>query len=124
MKPPKKKLEADLAPFRKDRVRLPEGCAPVEGGKGAEPMVSVRKASYRGKKIEIHTTYRILIDGKPLEPRVMVGDDGQVHCHGLPNYSFASAIDLTRKVIDAATRETPNDELTRTEPAQIQEAIR
>jgi hypothetical protein len=29
-------------------------------------------------------------------------DDGTVHCHGLPNYSFPSAVDMAKSVIDAA----------------------
>jgi len=63
---------------------------------------STRKAIHRGKTIKIRTTYRIEIDGEPLQVHVKVMDDGTVHCHGVPNYSFGSAIEMVRSIIDAS----------------------
>lgn len=82
---------------------LPSGFSPDGGHHGhKESFTSIRTAVHRGKKIKIRTTYRIEIDGEPLTLHTMVLDDGTVHCHGLPNYSFPSAIDLARSIIDAA----------------------
>ena len=68
-----------------------------------ETFTSTRTALHRGHRIKIKTTYRIEIDDKPLTLHTMVMDDGSVHCHGLPNYSFPSAIDLAKSIIDAAS---------------------
>ncbi|MEM7059254.1 MAG: hypothetical protein AAF557_16850 [Pseudomonadota bacterium] len=65
-------------------------------------FTSTREAHHRGRKIKIKTTYRIEIDDSPLMLHTMVMDDGTVHCHGLPNYSFPSAIDLAKSIIDAS----------------------
>jgi len=86
-----------------DTLYLPSGFTPGEGHHGHQAsFTSTRTALHRGKKIKIRTTYRIEIDGEPLTLHTMVMDDGTVHCHGLPNYSFPSAIDLARAIIDAA----------------------
>ena len=42
-----------------------------------------------------------------MEAHLGVGNDGNVHYHGLPNYSEASAIDLMRRVIDAFPDDYP-----------------
>ncbi len=81
---------------------LPSGFSPDAGHHGhRESFTSIRTAEHRGRKIKIRTTYRIEIDGEPLTMHTMVMDDGSVHYHGLPNYSFPSAIDLVRSIIDA-----------------------
>lgn len=67
-----------------------------------ESFTSTRTAVYRDHRIKIRTTYRIEIDGKPLRMHTEVLDDGTVHCHGLPNYSFPSAMDLARSIVDAS----------------------
>lgn len=73
---------------------------------------SVRESMHDGHQIRIETTYRITIDGKPLEGHVDVLDNGSVHYHGLPNYAVASAVDLVRLVIDHFGTEPPGvDEL-------------
>ena len=83
--------------------QLPPGYKPVSGHRGHRTsFTSTRTARHRNQKIEIKTTYRIKIDNKPLTLHTMVLDDGTVHCQGLPNYSFPSAIDLARSIIDAA----------------------
>jgi len=69
------------------------------------PMVSVRKDEYKGHKIEMKTTYEIKIDGKPFSGHMEVSNDGSVHYHPLPNYSWPSAVDFVRQVIDSFPRE-------------------
>jgi hypothetical protein len=64
-------------------------------------MESVREATYRGHHIVVHTTYRLEVDGIPVEGHMGVTNDGQVHYHAVPNLSFSSAIDLVRQLIDA-----------------------
>ena len=83
-------------------VTLPDGYKPPKSHEHKASFTSTRKAIYRGKKISVRTTYRIEIDDQPLMVHTSVLDDGAVHCHGLPNYSFPSALDLTRALIDAA----------------------
>jgi hypothetical protein len=68
---------------------------------------SVRTAEHNGHLIEIRTTYDVRIDGEPMEAHLGVGNDGNVHYHGLPNYSEASAIDLMRRVVDAFPDDYP-----------------
>jgi hypothetical protein len=68
---------------------------------------SVRTAEHNGHTIEIRTTYDVRIDGEPLEAHIGVGNDGNVHYHGLPNYTEASAVDLMRRVIDAFPDDYP-----------------
>lgn len=71
------------------------------------PMLTVRKDEYKGHKIEIRTTYEIMIDGKPFSGHMEVSNDGAVHYHPLPNYSWPSAVDFVRQVIDSFPREFP-----------------
>lgn len=81
----------------------PDGYKPSASQHGHQKsFTSTRSATHRGHKIKIRTTYRIEIDDDPLTLHTMVMDDGSVHCHGLPNYSFASAVDLTRSLIEAS----------------------
>lgn len=83
--------------------RPPDGYEPGSGHRGHQKsFTSTRTALHRGRKIKIRTTYRIEIDDEPLALHTLVMDDGTVHCHGLPNYSFPSAIDLAKSIIDAA----------------------
>src|SRR5215207_1073952 len=63
-------------------------------------MESVREASYCGHHIVIRTSYRIEVDGVPVEGHLGVTNDGKVHYHAVPNLSFASAVDLVKKLID------------------------
>ena len=81
----------------------PDGYSPGALHHGhQERFTSTRTALHRGHRIKIKTTYRIEIDNEPLTLHTMVMDDGTVHCHGLPNYSFPSAIELAKSIIDAA----------------------
>lgn len=78
-------------------------------GHDSEPgtTTSVREARHDGHLIRIETTYRITVDGQPLEGHLEVLDNGAVHYHGLPNYSLPSAIDMVRLVIDHFGTEPP-----------------
>ena len=68
-------------------------------GHGAR-MESVREDDYEGHHIVILTSYTITIDGKEIMAHLSLTNDGEVQYHGLPNYSFDSAIDLVKKMID------------------------
>ena len=86
-----------------EKFQPPDGYIPGSVHHGREEtFASTRTALHRGHRIEIVTTYRIEIDDEPLTLHTMVMDDGTVHCHGLPNYSFPSAIDLAKSIIDTA----------------------
>ena len=63
-------------------------------------MESVREDTYGGHHIVVRTSYRIEVDGVPVEGHLGVTNDGQVHYHAVPNLSFASAIDLVKQLID------------------------
>ncbi len=92
----------------KDRL---EDANPGDGDHVDHPMASVRKAMHRGKHIVVETHYKITIDEKPFGAHLGVANDGNVHYHGLPNYAFASMMDLVRKVIDASEAELPEDQI-------------
>jgi hypothetical protein len=69
------------------------------------PFQSVREVDYKDHKITIYTQYEIRVDGKPLIGHIYVDNSGKVSAHALPNYSFVSAVDLVKKMID----EFPDD---------------
>jgi hypothetical protein len=69
------------------------------------PFQSVREVDYKDHKITIYTQYEIRVDGKPLGGHIYVDNSGKVSAHALPNYSFVSAVDLVKKMID----EFPDD---------------
>jgi hypothetical protein len=71
----------------------------VGHGKHAH-MGSIRKAEHAGHTIEILTHYQVKVDGKSVALPLVVGEDGNVVCHALPNYLFSSAVDLVKTVID------------------------
>ncbi len=82
--------------------RPPTGYKPGSGHHGHQTSFSsTRTAQHRGHTVKIKTAYRIEIDDEPLTVHTMVMDDGSVHCHGLPNYAFASAVDMAKAIIDA-----------------------
>jgi hypothetical protein len=62
--------------------------------------VSTRQADYKGHRIVVRTKYEIEIDGKPLMGHMGVNNFGDVHYHPIPNLSFASALDMVKKIID------------------------
>lgn len=99
MNPDKPDLTADPEAL----VQSLRAGAPRRAGHAAEhgeAMESVREATYRGHRIVIRTTYRIEVDGRPIEGHMGVTNDGKVYYHGVPNVSFASAVDLVKQLID------------------------
>ena len=60
----------------------------------------VREDDYKGHHIVVRTTYNITVDGKEVTGHLMLTNEGQVQYHGLPNYSFDSAVELVRALID------------------------
>jgi hypothetical protein len=94
------KLVARLgAPIGRPSDPLPRlGGKPEHGHEDA--LTSTREVTYRGHQITITTTYSITVDGEPLEAHVEVDALGRVHYHGLPNYNFASAVDMVETIIE------------------------
>jgi hypothetical protein len=74
---------------------LTEGIPPAE-----HDHSSVRRAEHAGHRLEIHTHYRILIDGQEFPDPIHVADDGTVHYHGIPQYSAPSAVDLVKVIAE------------------------
>lgn len=72
------------------------------------PDETVRSDVYKGRKIQITTTYDIRIDGRPVGGHVDVSPEGRVHYHGLPAYSWQSAVDLVRQLIDSFPDDFPD----------------
>ncbi|MEV0177442.1 hypothetical protein AB0I00_40885 [Streptomyces sp. NPDC050803] len=64
------------------------------------PARTVRTDLYEGHRIVVTTTYEVTVDGRPVPAHVGVDNNGQVHCHALPAYQFASALDTVRALID------------------------
>jgi len=65
---------------------------------GAQEIV--REDDYKGHHIVVRTTYNITVDGQPVTGHIMLTNGGEVQYHGLPNYSFDSAVELARALID------------------------
>ena len=59
-----------------------------------------RETDYKGHHIVVRTKYEVEVDGKPLMGHLGVSDAGAVHYHPVPNMSFASALDMVKKIID------------------------
>lgn len=70
-------------------------------GRHEHPVEVVRSATYHGHRIVVRTRYSVEVDGRPLGGHLAVTDDGSVHYHTLPDYSFGSALDLGKQVIDS-----------------------
>jgi len=86
---------------KKNAVAVKKASAGMMMGMGhGAGMDSVREEDYEGHHIEIRTSYTIKIDGKEIMLHLALTNDGEVQYHGLPNYSFDSAIDLVKKMID------------------------
>ncbi len=96
-------------------LQLPDGYKIPHHGHRTS-FKSIRKDVHRNREIRIETTYKILIDKVPLDSHTTVLDDGSVHCHDFPNYSFNSAMDMARKIVDVMVDfSEPNDELSEKE---------
>jgi hypothetical protein len=76
--------------------------------------VVTREADYKGHHIVVRTKYEVEVDGKPLMGHMGVNDSGSVHYHPVPNLSFASALDMVKKIIDVFPDEFGPD--AKTEP--------
>ena len=101
-----KKLATGAAPRKlSDYLTRARDKAPAHAGHGMGGAQSVREDNYRGHEIEIVTTYKILVDGKKIRAPLGVDASGQVHCHSLPNYQTASAVDMVRALINGFPEE-------------------
>lgn len=67
-------------------------------GKGGQEII--RQDDYKGHHIVVRTRYDITVDGQAVTGHMMLTNLGQVQYHGLPNYSFDSAVGLVRALID------------------------
>ena len=105
------KLNDLIETFRRGDIAVPKGYSTEDAHEHADSATSVRKTSHRGKEIEVHTTYKIMVDGEPVREHIVALEDGTVHYHGLPNYSFASAVELARRIVDRSLIPMPKDEL-------------
>jgi hypothetical protein len=105
-KPPSR-LPSDLLAYSYKQLKAGKPVAAMghhtEHDKG--PFQSVREVDYKGHKIAIYTQYEIRVDGEPFTSHVYVDNTGKVSTHALPAYSFVSAVDLVKKIID----EFPDD---------------
>jgi hypothetical protein len=81
---------------------LTEGIAPTP-----HDHMSVRRVDHAGHSLEIHTHYRILIDGQEFPDSIHVSDDGTVHYHGIPQYSARSAVDLVKVIAERLAEGEP-----------------
>ena len=86
-------------PIKNEGFELPKGYKPSHMGDKHHSMSSVREVMYKGREIKIETTYKITIDGKPLMSHVGVLNNGRVHSHDFPQYSFNSAVGMVKKII-------------------------
>jgi hypothetical protein len=80
------------------------------GGGHSHSMESVRTATHCGHEIVIKTCYEITVNGKPLDSHLSVNDDGSLHSHALPEYSFTSAVDVVKKIVESFPDEFPCDD--------------
>jgi hypothetical protein len=101
---------SDLLAYSSKRLKAGQSVAAAAAAAGhgehdKGPFQSVREIEYQGHKITIYTQYEIKVDGKPFGGHVYVDNMGKVSAHALPNYSFVSAVDLVKKMID----EFPDD---------------
>jgi hypothetical protein len=62
---------------------------------------AVREFTHAGHVITIITTYRVEVDGQPIQAHLSVDEDGRVFTHATPFVTYASAVDLMKAVIDA-----------------------
>jgi len=104
-----RRLDRQTTGLRKGELATPPGYEPGRGGHGS--ATSIRRASHLGRQIELHTTYEIFLDGEPVHEQIMALDDGTVHYHGLPNYSFHSALELVRRIVERSMTTPIEDEL-------------
>jgi hypothetical protein len=88
-------------------ARLPQPHHPGHSPDGS--IETVREDEYAGHSIVVRTTYHIEVDGRTLQTPLTLGNDGQLHCHALPNYQFTSAIDLVKSLIENFPEDFPQE---------------
>ena len=90
-------------------VRPPAGYEPFDNERGHNvgKTTSTRTAKYRGHTIKIVTTYEFFIDENEVLGHFSVNEAGRMHCHDLPNYTFSSAIDMAKKLIELMSTGKP-----------------
>jgi hypothetical protein len=71
------------------------------GPHAGHEATSVREFTHDGHVVRIITTYRVEVDGQPMQTHLSVDEDGQVYTHATPFVTYASAVDLMKAVIDA-----------------------
>ena len=96
---------SDLIAYSSKRLKAGQSVAAGHAEHDKGPFQSVREIEYNGHKITIYTQYEIKVDGKTFSGHIYVDNKGKVSAHALPNYSFVSAVDLVKKMID----EFPDD---------------
>ena len=104
-KPAPSRPPSDLIAYSSKRLKAGQSVAAGHAEHDKGPFQSVREIEHNGHKITIYTQYQIKIDGKPFSGHIYVDNSGKVSAHALPNYSFVSAVDLVKKMID----EFPDD---------------
>lgn len=74
-----------------------------------KPIESKREFTHKNHHILIKTSYEIQIDNMSVGGHIFVDDFGHLSCHAFPNYSFSSAVDLIKKIIDKYPIEFESD---------------
>ena len=67
---------------------------------GGHEATALREFAHGGHLIKVITTYRVEVDGHPIQAHLSVDEDGRVYTHATPFVTYASAIDLMKAVID------------------------
>jgi hypothetical protein len=70
------------------------------GEHGHGQLESLRKFDYKGHSVVIRTRYEVTVDGQPINAHMSVDNKGRLNTHALPNYSFNSAVDMMKTLID------------------------
>jgi hypothetical protein len=63
-------------------------------------LESVRQFKYKEHVVIIRTQYTITVDGQSVNAHVRVDNKGRLNTHAIPNYSFNSAVDMMKALID------------------------
>ena len=99
-KPPSR-LPSDLLAYSYKQLKAGKPVAAAGHAEHDEgPFQSVREVDYKSHKITIYTQYEIRVDSEPFSGHIYVDNTGKVSTHALPAYSFVSAVDLVKKIID------------------------
>lgn len=77
---------------------------------GDADIATVREDDYQGRHIVIRTTYHIEVNGTPFQGQLALDNEGRVHCHALPNYQFASAVEMVKRLIDIFPDDFPTQQ--------------